>query len=135
MVMHLPTCACEFAGRQIVDGAWGDVRSLLSNTLALFAAAAALVGTATLLQPLRFFQPADFRCPAPCRLLGLHVRPIACQRFSIAALLCCRSTAGPLGAFLMRSYGANLLLVAPVMVTLKVLKLSIPSKGLQLLHA
>ncbi len=99
-------------------------RSLLSGVLALFAAAAALFGGATLLQPLRFFQPADFRSARLFRLImsaythnSSHFHSML---LSTSCCQCCRSTAGPLGASLMRSYGANLLLVAPVMVTLKV---------------
>ena len=70
------TCAGAWAGstgfaptgRQILDGAWQDVRSLLSwrsalgAALALLAAGVGAFGAAVLLHPLRYFQPASFTC-------------------------------------------------------------------------
>ena len=53
-------------GRQIIDGAFQDVRSLLGGRSALswalsaFTAAAALTGAASVLRPMQWFQPADF---------------------------------------------------------------------------
>ena len=77
------TCAGAWAGstgfaptgRQILDGAWQDARSLLSwrsalgAALALLAAGAGAFGGAVLLHPLQYFQPASFTCAlVPCNI-------------------------------------------------------------------